>query len=133
MTQQHFRDECDINNIMSRYERTGILVDPLQQRQVKPEFGDFSNIPDYQEAQNALIEAHQLFDNLPATIRKRFLNSPAQLLDFMADESNIEEAVKLGIIYRPEEPEKEPPVGDKPPIKEPESKQNPPTEPDTKG
>jgi phage internal scaffolding protein len=108
MAQQHFRDECNINTIMGRYERTGILVDPLLQRQVKPEFGDFANLPDYQEAQNAIIEAHELFDNLPSSIRKRFDNSPARLLDFMADPDNLDEAIRLGIVSKPLEKPEEP-------------------------
>ena len=30
MTQQNFKDECDINSIMSKYQVTGFLVDPLK-------------------------------------------------------------------------------------------------------
>lgn len=119
MTQQHFRDEADINTIMSRYERTGMLVDPMQMRQVKPLFDDFSNIPDYQEAQNAIIEAEMLFDNLPSSIRKRFGNDPSQLLDFMSDPDNYDEAVKLGIVAKnPEESSEPQPPAPSVPVKE---------------
>jgi phage internal scaffolding protein len=102
MTKQSFRDECNINTIMARYEKTGVLVDPLQMRQVKPLFDDFSNIPDYQEAQNAIIEAENLFNALPSSIRKRFGNDPALLLDFMSDPDNYDEAVRLGIVSKSE-------------------------------
>ena len=43
-TQQSFRDECDINNILRKFNVTGEL--PLGS--VQPQYGDFSGITDYQ-------------------------------------------------------------------------------------
>lgn len=103
LTQQQFKDDCDINNIMKRYQATGVITH-VNGRQ--PEFGDFSNPIDFQSALNTVIEAEELFADLPATIRDRFANDPKELLMFMADEANREEAIALGIVKAPEkEPE----------------------------
>lgn len=40
MTQQHFKDECDMDKILRKYETTGFLVDPLEPRR-QAQFGDF--------------------------------------------------------------------------------------------
>jgi len=34
---------------------------------------------------------------LPSDVRKRFSNDPAELIDFLADKKNDEEAIKLGL------------------------------------
>ena len=103
LTQQQFADECDINNIMKRYAATGVITH-VNGRQ--PEFGDFSDPLDFQAGLNTVIEAQSMFAELPATIRDRFANDPLQLLQFLADENNREEAISLGIVKAPEkEPE----------------------------
>jgi phage internal scaffolding protein len=124
MTQQHFKDECDINSIMSKYEKTGLLVDPLQVRRGYPNFGDFDDLPDYQTSQNMLIEANDMFMNLPSSIRKRFHNDPGELLAFVSDEKNRDEAVKLGLVPKPEPV---PPISTQPEIKPDEPSPNSPT------
>ena len=43
-----------------------------------------------------------MFDNLPSDVRNRFNNNPAQLLDFVADPENKEEAIELGLLPKPE-------------------------------
>lgn len=101
MTQQQFADECDINNIMKRYQATGVITH-VNGRQ--PEYGDFANPIEFQNGLNTVIEAQAMFDELPATLRDRFGNDPMQLLQFMADEGNLEEAIELGIVQRPAEP-----------------------------
>ena len=111
MTQQHFRDECDINNIIARYNKTGVLVDPLHPGTAQPSFGDFSSMLDYQEAQNIIIYANQAFALLPAYLRKRFNNEPAEMLQFLEKEENRDEAIKLGLVKRPSDPDPAP-VGD---------------------
>lgn len=100
ITQQHFKEECDINNIIARYEQTGILTDPLQPGR-NFEFGDYSAVQDYQDSLNFVIEARQMFDSLPSNLRERFNYDPARLLQFLGDENNRDEAVRLGLIDPP--------------------------------
>lgn len=98
MAQQHYKDECDINSIMKKYESTGFLVDPLQLRNRKPQFGDFTNIPDYLTAQNIIVEGREAFEALPARIRKYFNNDPALYLSFVSDIANIDKALEMGLV-----------------------------------
>lgn len=93
-TQQSFADECDVNIIMARWAKTGIMPQGSRQSQ----FGDFTGAEDYQSAMNAVIAAQNAFDALPANIRKRFENDPAQLLAFINDVNNRDEAISLGLI-----------------------------------
>ena len=94
LAQQQFRDECDINNILERFNVTGQLpVTPLE-----PQFGDFSGIRDYQSALNAVMSAQDSFDQLPARVRERFANDPAAFVDFCLDESNRDEMKALGLL-----------------------------------
>lgn len=96
MAQQHFKDECDINQIMARYQRTGILTE--NPGSLRPLFGDFSNVSDFQSAQNAILDVHESFMTLPSTIRARFDNDPGLLLEFLSDEVNRNEAISLGLV-----------------------------------
>lgn len=95
MTHQSFQDECDINKIMKRYQDTGMIE---HVREISTNYGDFSNVDDYQTALNKVISAQESFDALPAEIRKRFKNDPAELIDFMNDPKNAQEAVQLGLL-----------------------------------
>jgi phage internal scaffolding protein len=94
LTQQHFKDETDINNILRQFNVTGLLPEaPLS-----PRYGDFTGIGDYHSALNAVIAAEDEFMTLPAELRARFENDPAQLIDFLSDENNRSEAEKLGLL-----------------------------------
>jgi phage internal scaffolding protein len=94
LTQQHFKDETDINNILRQFNITGLLPEsPLSAR-----YGDFTGIVDYQSALNAVIAAESEFEALPAELRARFQNDPANLLNFLEDENNRPEAEKLGLV-----------------------------------
>lgn len=94
LAQQQFKDECDINVILERFNVTGQLpVTPLQ-----PQFGDFSGISDYQTALNAVLDAQESFDALPARVRERFANDPAAFVDFCLDEANRDEMQALGLL-----------------------------------
>lgn len=109
MTQQHFKDECDINVIIARHDTTGLWCKPGDLAKVRqPIFDDFSVLPDFMDAQNFLNEAGDLFNALPSGIRRRFDNNPAELLEFLADPANASEAVALGLVSAPSEPVAEP-------------------------
>lgn len=99
-TQQEFADECDINGIMARYLKTGI-IDFANQHQ--PQYGDFSGL-EFAEMQNQIVHAKNMFADLPATVRDRFSNDPAKFLDFFNDPENAQEATKMGLL-NPKTPE----------------------------
>lgn len=97
MVQRHFKETTDINKIMRKYHNDMRQVAPPQ----RGFYGEFSNAPDYLAARISLIEAQQSFDALPSEVRKRFGNDPAQLLAFIDDKNNRDEAIKLGLIDPP--------------------------------
>lgn len=95
LTRQSMSAECDINNIMKKYERTGILD---HQNRYEGGYGDFTSAPEnYHEAMNQIIEAQDMFLSLPAQIRKKFANDPGNYLEFATDPANAEEMIKLGL------------------------------------
>lgn len=100
MTKQSFAAECDINTIMSRYEKTGVM--PQGTRMY--EFGEAISEYSFHESMNAVKHAEELFAGLSAKIRDRFNNDPAALLRWLDDSANLEEAVDLGIVDRPPDP-----------------------------
>lgn len=98
MTEQHFKDECDINHIVAQYQQTGVM--PSGNRQ--PLFGDFADFPqDLQASQAFFDEAQERFMQLSSDVRKRFGNDPVQLLQFLQSDANRDEAIQLGLIERP--------------------------------
>jgi len=101
LTQQHFKDECDINNILRQFNVTGLLPENT----LSPRYGDFTGISDYHSALNQVIAAEDEFMALPAEIRSRFANDPAQLIDFLQNPENKPEAIKLGLVNPEELPE----------------------------
>lgn len=121
-TKQSFRDECDINCIMAKWTRTGAppVTNPLP-----PQYGDFSNVDDYLAAANSVLQADLEFSRLPAEVRDRFQNDPAQLITFMADPGNQDEAVALGLADAPRPPDPVYPPGYTKP--EPDPDPTPPT------
>ncbi len=100
-TRQEFKNECDINYLMERFARTGVLVDPSMIGKREAAFGDFSGVGDFTECQNRLVAAREAFDTLDAKIRDRFDNDPGRVVEFLSDESNREEAIVLGFIEKP--------------------------------
>lgn len=110
-TKQSFANESDINMIMAKFHRTGVLMDPTKISSRKAFFGDISGLGDFQEIQNKVLAAEVAFGDLPSEIRTRFDNKPAELVKFLQDEGNREEAIELGIVEAPpEEPVETPPV-----------------------
>jgi len=96
LAQQQFNEECNINNIMEKFGLTGLIP----QNPLTPQYGDFSGIYDYHSALNAVIDANEQFGALPAQIRDRFMNDPANLIDFLENPENRGEAEKLGLVVQ---------------------------------
>lgn len=96
LTEQEHLEESDINYIANRFMNTGELPTILR----LPTQGDFEGIFDFQSAMNNIAQAKLEFMKLPAKTRTRFNNDPAELLKFVHDDENYDEAVKLGFIEK---------------------------------
>jgi len=118
-TKQEFKDECDINVLMSKYQSSGELPN-LNERE--PQYLDATGY-DYQEHMNFIAGANSLFQELPSWIRNRFDNDPAKFLDFTSQESNRSEMAEMGLLkpvsewvsVPPSENSQEPPAAEQVP------------------
>lgn len=105
LTRQEFADECDINNLMAQYEKTGII--PSNMNNNVPQFLDVSDVPDLMQANNILIEATAAFMALPATVRREFDNDAIKFVSFAQDPENLPQMRTWGLA--PPEPVEPPP------------------------
>lgn len=96
-TKQSFKSECDINQIMARYIKTGTL-DFAQKH--APQYGDVRGI-DFERGLTIVRQAQSMFAELPARVRARFGNDPAEFLHFVQDPETLDEQRELGLL-RPE-------------------------------
>lgn len=99
MTQQNFKQECDINSILENYRKTGT---PLSNPQFNEQIVDVSTYGDFQDSMNKIRESVELFEQLPAVLRKKMDNDPANLPAYL--EENAEEAIKYGLMTKKEAP-----------------------------
>lgn len=97
LTKQAFKDECDINNILKKYKNTGLLT---HVQAARSRYADFTAVSDYQSALNAVLEAQDAFQDLPANIRERFNNDPMSFVSFIDNPANDEQAIQLGLKVR---------------------------------
>ena len=99
-TEQSHKQECDINYILAKHLKTGVIN---HQNAYGGQYGDTSAI-DYHSAMNTIVNADQMFNDLPSGTRTRFQNDPAKFLDFVGDENNLEEMYTMGLATRPATP-----------------------------
>lgn len=81
VTVQSAKAECDINNIVNTYKKTGII------KNIKNTPGEYLALPsetDYQLALNTIIEGQTAFDALPSVVREKFKNDPAIFLSALS-------------------------------------------------
>lgn len=107
-TVQYFKDECDINQIMAKYQETGV-IEHLTKRQGG--YGDVSAATSYQEALELVEQAEREFSELPSSLRAKLDNDPARFLEWINDPSNIDEMVKLGLATKHQDTSPADPAG----------------------
>lgn len=93
-TKQSFKDECDINKIMARYQQTGVL-DFANKHQAS--YADVSAI-DFQSCMDQIGQAQAMFSDLPSRVRERFSNDPGRFLAFIDNPDNRPEMETLGLL-----------------------------------
>lgn len=102
LTEQCHKDECDLNKIIARFNRTGdiAVLENLSSRQGF--YADVTNSVDsFAALQNKIAEGKTIFEGLPSDIRLKFRNDAAVFWDFVSDPANAEESAKLGLIEKP--------------------------------
>lgn len=125
MTKQAFKDECDINNIVRKFEQTGVL-DHVNQAAAKGLYQDLPDGLDLQAGLNMIAQAEAAFMALPAAARAEFNNDPVAFVEAFNNptEANQELFIKLGLATDARPPKQEsappstppePPKGDNPP------------------
>jgi phage internal scaffolding protein len=98
MTQQNLKDRTDINNIMKKYEKTGLIEHVAKGN---GQYGDFSQVDDFQSAVMKVQEATDAFMTLPASTRSYFKNDPGEMIEFLKNSDNKEKAIELGLVEAP--------------------------------
>lgn len=92
-TKQAFKEECDINNIMAKYQKTGALTHANNRH---PEYG-FATSTDFRQSMEIVVHAQEIFDELPSSIRAKFGNSPEAFLEFAQNPDNASEMADMGL------------------------------------
>lgn len=96
MTQQRFKEECDVNYVLAKYKvpqnadaemvkRLLAVSDPAMVSAVRTgSFEDVSEVPDYATAIRQRREALLGFQRLPVDVRMQFGNNPEIFSEFLA-------------------------------------------------
>ena len=112
MTEQHHKDSCDVIKILNQYDRTGLIT---HVNQSTAQYGDFTEINEYQESLELVNSATNAFMELPSEIRKKFENDPGLFFEFATNPANKAELVEMGLAYASEEPVPQPSENEKEP------------------
>lgn len=91
--QQQFKDDCDINQIVNRFQKTGAIDHAAR---YQPEYGLASSAT-LHESMNLVARAQSMFNELPSKLRRRFNGDPRELLAFVQNPANEQEAKDLGL------------------------------------
>lgn len=101
LVEQHHKNDCDINNIIRKYDLNGVII---HVNKSVAQYGDFTQTNEYQDSLNTVIEAETAFLELPSHIRKKFGNDPGAFFEFATDPKNSEQMVDLGLAHKNEPP-----------------------------
>lgn len=123
MTQQHYKDECDLNQILARHRGSGELS-AIQLRQLLaqsaavtptsprlPEFADYSNLPDFSDIKRSFIKASRAFSEVPVAVRMQFGNNPEIFYQTLTDPKQHQKLRDAGLgflLAEKKDPEKVP-------------------------
>jgi phage internal scaffolding protein len=94
LTEQAHKDECDMNRILDKYQKTGFIE---HAKKHEGRYDDVTNV-DFQEAMNVVANVKSMFEELPSKFRAEFENNPGKFLEFAQNPQNAEKMHKMGIL-----------------------------------
>lgn len=96
LTRQEFAAECDINNLMERYQNQDIGA--IMRAAGEPVYADFSEMPqDLMGFMKLMGDAENAFMTLPAQVRREFDNDAMRFVDFASDPANLSQMRGWGL------------------------------------
>jgi hypothetical protein len=113
VTKQEFQKDCDINRIMAKYQKTGVI------NHLSKWGEQYGEIPatDLMEAHLISERAGEMFRELPSSLRNKFEGDPVKFLQFVQDPENVGELGELGLLRgEPPEPPQPTKPAEKPPV-----------------
>lgn len=87
MTIQDQKDDTDINNILAKYVKTG-LIEHVNKHE--GQYGLVSSL-DYHTSMTMCKNAESQFEELPSQIRAKFNGNVGDWLEFISDPDNVED------------------------------------------
>lgn len=93
LTHQSFKQQCDINYIVDRAIRTGVVS---HVNRSEPRYEDVPSV-DYHTMLNMVNQAKESFMSLPSKIRSFFDNDPGRFLEFVHNPENEEKMIEMGL------------------------------------
>lgn len=95
LTEQRFKEDSQIENIVKRFEKTGEI--PVLANAIK-QYGDFTKRLELQSALDTVIRAEEVFNAIPAKIRARFENNPLKFCEFVENPANEAALIEMGLL-----------------------------------
>lgn len=103
LTEQAHAKECDINHKITMYAKgkaIGVSATPGVYMEVPEGF-------DFQSSMDTAVKLREQFESHSMEVRKRFHNNIQEMIEFLGEEKNQDEAIRLGLVEPPKEPEPE--------------------------
>lgn len=97
LTKQASKKECDINFIISKFQKTGLLT---HTREHEGQYADFEE-SNFHDAMNIVTTAQSMFESVPSSIREQFHNDPGEFIEFATNPENQQALFDLGLSDNP--------------------------------
>lgn len=98
MAQQQYKDSCDVNKIMEKYEKTGQITHLAKTQ------GRYANLGEPQDLMEAIIikeRADKAFETLPAKIKAMANHDPVQFIKMLQDPQYDDVLQEYGVKDKP--------------------------------
>lgn len=92
-TQQHFKDDCDVNIIIDRFMKTGVAPQIAEGFH----YSDVSEVGDFRQQMEAVRHGQETFESLPSQVREQFKNDAAAFFEFVSDPDNLSALQDMGL------------------------------------
>lgn len=103
-TKQKVGMEHDINKIVAKFKKTGQMPSlnwDGNNLSDGENIIDLTSVGDFQECQNRIAKANEMFSSYPSLVRRRFNNNVDEFVSFMdniKNPDNLKEALLLGLV-----------------------------------